>query len=95
MEMPRYNSADIQNQPVIARFYAFRAACQHLGIVGFEIHVCEDRALRLDPVDPFKRPVEMRMCRMRIVAQAIDDPNLCPFQRRKGSFIQHLSLIHI
>ena len=32
--------------------------------------------LRLDPLDPFERQVEMEMARMRPVPQRVDDPQL-------------------
>src|SRR5215475_14457365 len=75
-------SADFQLHPVIARHHALRQALpQHL-VIEVGVHVGDDRALRLEAVDPGQRVVDAEMAGMGGVTKAVDDPEIEIFEER-------------
>ena len=81
-------SVDLQNHAVIPWFHAFRTSGKDFFVIRLNVHVCKNRALRFDPVNPGQRAFKMRMGLVRLFAQAIDDPDLDALKRGKRSIVE-------
>ena len=51
-------------------------------VVEVDMEMGEDRTLRLQSFDPFKRLLDAKMTRMRNAAQRIHDPHVEALERR-------------
>ena len=72
-----------------------RRAPVELSIIHVDVEIGEKSALRPYPFDPFKRPVEMGMGRMRPVAHGVDDQHVGAAHQRKGFFRHSHDVVHI
>src|SRR5215469_12953463 len=72
---------EINDEPIVAGFDAVRQFRTQLAIVQTLIHVSQHSAPRTHTGDPGQRFCEMSVGRMSLTAQAVDDPELDPFER--------------
>ena len=75
-------------QPVIAGLDPAGQFGAQLAIIEALVHMGQHGAARPHPLDPGQRLRQMAMRRMRLAAQAIDDPKLDPGERGKRGLVE-------
>src|SRR5438874_11747446 len=86
--MKALSASCIDDHAVVSRLDMRRQLALELVVVEIRMQVGEDRAARLDVLDPGERVLDTEMARLRPVAQRIHDPDVEPGERR-GALGRH------
>src|ERR1700760_2290036 len=78
--------SQFQPHPVIAGHDVIGQALPDHLVVEIGMHVGDDRAPRLEALDPGQRVAQAEMARMGRVTQAIDDPQIELLEQRPARF---------
>ena len=78
----------LDDEPVIAGLDAWRQFGAKLAIIETLIHVRQHRSPRTHPGDPGQRLGEIGVGRMRLAAQAVDDPQINAFEHGERAVVE-------